>query len=198
MARRRLRRLVTRRRMKWAGTVLCVLVLGVFVASAWYEAWWVIVKPKQEVFVVVGQGVLMFEVIDFDALPFSFPLRYESFPIRQVYNSWIEESFLIRQVYNPRIELWPRWVMQRRGNPPISPPPGLRSVLSRPGSPTFTWSYATVPLWLPLLLIAAPTAWLWYTDRRPKPWQCPKCRYDLRGLDGAVCPECGHGVEAEP
>ena len=48
-----------------------------------------------------------------------------------------------------------------------------------------------VPLWFPLLLIAAPPAWLWYTDRRAKPWQCPKCRYDLRGLDGGVCPECG-------
>ena len=53
----------------------------------------------------------------------------------------------------------------------------------------------SIPLWLPLLLIAAPTAWLWYTDRRPKPWQCPKCRYDLRGLDGGVCPECGHELK---
>ena len=49
-----------------------------------------------------------------------------------------------------------------------------------------------VPLWLPLLLIAAPTAYLWRADRRAKPWQCPKCRYDLRGLDGGVCPECGN------
>ena len=48
-----------------------------------------------------------------------------------------------------------------------------------------------VPLWVPLCLIAAPTAWLWYTDRRAKPWQCRKCRYDLRGLNGGVCPECG-------
>ena len=42
-----------------------------------------------------------------------------------------------------------------------------------------------------ILLIAAPTACVWCTDRRAKPWQCPKCRYDLRGLDGGVCPECG-------
>ncbi len=48
-----------------------------------------------------------------------------------------------------------------------------------------------IPLWFPLLLIAAPTAWLWRTDRRIQPWQCPKCRYDLRGLEGGVCPECG-------
>ena len=59
---------------------------------------------------------------------------------------------------------------------------------------SFIWA---VPLWLPLLLIAAPTAYLWYTDRRAKPWQCAKCRYDLRGIEGGVCPECGVGIGAE-
>lgn len=24
---------------------------------------------------------------------------------------------------------------------------------------------------------------------------CPHCRYDLRGLTGSICPECGHNVE---
>ncbi|MCH7792872.1 MAG: hypothetical protein IID31_11425 [Planctomycetes bacterium] len=77
-----------------------------------------------------------------------------------------------------------------------------------------------VPLWLPLLFFALPTARLWYTDRRAKPWQCPKCRYDLRGVGGVrresgevdsenrrtgrngVCPECGrvidHSNKGEP
>ena len=59
-----------------------------------------------------------------------------------------------------------------------------------------------LPLWLPLLLIAAPTGWLWYTDRRAKPWQCATCRYDLRGLNvrsesgPTVCPECGAPIES--
>ena len=53
------------------------------------------------------------------------------------------------------------------------------------------------PLWLPLLLIAVPTAYLWRADRRAKPWQCAKCRYDLRGLDGGVCPECGNPTECK-
>ena len=47
-----------------------------------------------------------------------------------------------------------------------------------------------------ILLIAVPTACLWRTDRRAKPWQCPKCRYDLRGLDGGVWRECGASVES--
>ena len=56
--------------------------------------------------------------------------------------------------------------------------------------------FLAIPLWFPLLLIAAPTAWLWRTDRRAKPWQCAKCRYDLRGLEGGVCPECGSVEES--
>ena len=48
-----------------------------------------------------------------------------------------------------------------------------------------------VPLWPIVAILAIPTAYLWRTDRRAKPWQCAKCRYDLRGLDGGVCPECG-------
>ena len=60
------------------------------------------------------------------------------------------------------------------------------------GQGSYVQQRVKIPLWMLLLLIAAPTAYLWYTDRRAKPWQCPKCRYDLRGLDGGVCPECGH------
>ena len=57
------------------------------------------------------------------------------------------------------------------------------------------FTHVRIPLWIPLFLIAASTACVWYTDRRAKPWQCAKCRYDLRGLDGGVCPECGHELK---
>ena len=69
-----------------------------------------------------------------------------------------------------------------------------------PGPPgtVITLKTVVIPLWLPLLLVVAPTAWLWYTDRRAKPWQCPKCRYDLRGLDGGVYPECGQSPTETP
>ena len=164
MAQGRLRRLVTRRRMKWAGTVLCVLVLGVFVASAWYGGGRWFREPNRVGFIGIGRGRLMFFVYHFRppygrAVPFE-PFRFFAY----------EE---------PSINLRFRWVMSH-------------------STVGFESSAVTLftPLWLPLLLLAAPTAYLWRTDRRAKPWQCPKCRYDLRGLDGGVCPECGEAVES--
>lgn len=59
---------------------------------------------------------------------------------------------------------------------------------------TDSW-FAAIPLWPLLLLVAAPTAWLFRIDSRAKAWQCSKCRYDLRGLDGDICPECGSAAK---
>src|SRR4029077_8067454 len=51
----------------------------------------------------------------------------------------------------------------------------------------------TIPLWLPFLVIATPTALLWYRDRRRRipAGHCQKCAYDLTGNVSGVCPECG-------
>ena len=151
----KLPRLITRRRVKWAGLVLCVLVLGVYVASAWYAArGWVVNEPKLAVYMGIGRGRLAFAVINSRTSP------DRGIPLLS--------PFRLGPLDRPSIDLWPDF-----------------------GSRPTVWSYAYVPLWFPLLLIAAPTAWLWHIDRRGKPWQCAKCRYDLRGLDGGVCPECG-------
>ena len=51
--------------------------------------------------------------------------------------------------------------------------------------------YIAVPLWIPLMVLAIPTAILWYRDRRPKPGHCQRCGYDLTGNVSGVCSECG-------
>ena len=53
----------------------------------------------------------------------------------------------------------------------------------------------TLPLWVPLLAIAIPTAWLWRRDRRHPPGRCRKCGYDLTGNVTGVCSECATETE---
>ncbi len=55
--------------------------------------------------------------------------------------------------------------------------------------PLSTWLW--LPLWIPIatLLAAALAA---TRTQRSRPGRCPRCGYDLRGLEtGSPCPECG-------
>ena len=52
-----------------------------------------------------------------------------------------------------------------------------------------------IPLWIPLAIIALPTAWLWRRDRRHPPGHCQRCGYDLTGNVTGVCSECATKVE---
>lgn len=54
-----------------------------------------------------------------------------------------------------------------------------------------------LPLWIPFILIAVPTALLWRLDRRRTfPGHCRKCNYNLAGNTSGVCPECGSPIGA--
>ncbi len=49
-----------------------------------------------------------------------------------------------------------------------------------------------IPNWLPFLLVAAPTAFMFYRDRkRIPPGHCKTCGYNLTGAEHERCPECG-------
>ena len=71
-------------------------------------------------------------------------------------------------------------------------PHGFSLVL---GTPDFYFSsgYWSVqlPLWLPLVIVAIPTAILWHRDRPPRKGYCLHCGYNLTGNESGVCPECG-------
>ena len=58
-------------------------------------------------------------------------------------------------------------------------------------------TYRVVPLWLILAAVSAPTAFLWYRDRRQPKGHCPSCGYDLTGNVSGVCPECGTNARSE-
>jgi hypothetical protein len=59
----------------------------------------------------------------------------------------------------------------------------------------YEMSRVNIPLWIPLLPLLALSAFVIHRDRTwPKPGQCAKCRYDLRGLASDRCPECGTSV----
>lgn len=48
------------------------------------------------------------------------------------------------------------------------------------------------PAWLVILSFAAPTAFLFWRNRRPPSGHCQRCGYDLRGSESGTCSECGH------
>jgi hypothetical protein len=55
--------------------------------------------------------------------------------------------------------------------------------------------WVTIPLWIPLVLLAGPTAYLWRTDRRRIPaGHCQTCGYNLTGNVSGRCPECGEAI----
>jgi len=48
-----------------------------------------------------------------------------------------------------------------------------------------------LPLWIPFLIVAVLTVFLWWTDRRIPPHCCQNCGYNLTGNVSGICPECG-------
>ncbi len=53
----------------------------------------------------------------------------------------------------------------------------------------------TMPLWIPLGIVAIATAFLFHRDRRRIPrGHCLKCGYNLTDNESGICPECGKPI----
>ena len=79
----------------------------------------------------------------------------------------------------------------------ISPPRTRLLYFYYKSSPTSRGSRRVVsfPLWIPFVLVALPTAFLWWRDqRRIPPGYCRKCGYDLTGNVSGACPECAERI----
>lgn len=56
-----------------------------------------------------------------------------------------------------------------------------------------------MPLWIPFLILAVPTGFLWWRDHpRMLHGHCQKCGYNLTGNVSGVYPECGQKADAQP
>src|SRR5262245_33607746 len=156
----------TRRLLKWCGTTLCVLILGVAVLSFRWQ--YCGLMGYSVTLYARGGSIEAYWVGRFPHL-FAWPEWESSVPL----NHWPEWKYAWSQQ-----PTWPTLTHPSRGE-----------------------SLLTIPLWLPFVLIAIPTALLsWLDRRRVVTGKCRKCAYDLTGNTSGVCPECGTptGVSVTP
>ncbi len=150
---------------KWGGVTLCVLILALWVASGWY----------------------VFNIS-----------RYRVTGVNP--GTWDNKTSL--DIVGGRLELasefppsWPSQLHHWDGGiaGPWHPPPGWVWSFDYHVIAGYTAFQFGIPLWVPFLILAVPSAWLFWSDhrRRKRAGHCEKCGYDLTGNTSGKCPECG-------
>ncbi|UCG16963.1 MAG: hypothetical protein JSV19_02800 [Phycisphaerales bacterium] len=156
--------------LKWVGLVGCVVIMAAWgVSTVWAFSWtW----PE-------GAGIrqcgLFYGFISFASL------QGPAAPTSMM-QGWEVERISTDDVPANGISAHGLVI---RGLIPRSP-----GILRRPGGSNALF----IPLWMPLILFAIPTAILWYRDRRPPTGHCQTCAYNLTGNVTGVCPECGETI----
>ena len=159
-----------RRFLKWAGLVVCLLI----VVGWGFSLIWLVALQRKHFCAGLYPGRISFT-----------HQRALDDPGRRIN----VDAFCIRRLYtlgSYSFALTPRKLGFNWPNGYVGPLP----------DGTYTYS-VDVPLWLALVVIAFPTAFLWYRDRRPPPGYCQTCGYNLTGLPEPRCPECGQPFDEE-
>jgi hypothetical protein len=76
----------------------------------------------------------------------------------------------------------------------VLPPPEFWTATP---SRSVTWIYVLrLPMWAVWLPVIGAASWAWWRGRaRFGAGVCQKCGYELAGLNGGACPECGNAIE---
>ena len=163
----------TRRIAKWTGLVVCAgLTVMMFVSQ-----WWAVRRLTEELEIaIVGRGIWLQWV------------TVEDWPAGSIISPNEDRGWSI--LNNDGLQFRPTGIVFNRRSPLC-----WWFHYQSFGTAGIQLHTVQIPLWMPLLAIAIPTAWLWRRDRRYPPAHCRKCGYDLTGNVTGVCSECGVKVK---
>lgn len=164
------RRCGIRRVTKWAGAVFCIVLATVGLLS-FFRRYGISALP--------GEGGTWQTTVGNGSWVLSHSPRSED------YAAFVEAHKAQHGEFPRKLE-WDWMVAPIQGNVSVLPSWGKVS------SPGFTLYALRFPLWIPFVLVALPTAWLFWADRGRNRPGCCSCGYSRAGLDAAgACPECG-------
>ncbi len=162
----------TRRVLKWVGTALCMSIMALLFLSGEYH---ISLRTRWEYGVefLFGSIIIHWPHKDMPALPPERILMAQAPRLLGPYD--------VRKLFS-----WPGYWPPRY----YGPQPMRSSIRS------FSTGSLAVPCWMLFLVVAAPTAYLWWSGRGIPTGQCRKCGYNLTGNVSGRCPECGAVVPA--
>ncbi len=150
---------------KWGGVTLCVLLFALWLASGWYYLAFDYVDPEET------DGMFLRDIGVMNGSLVVVNLIDPNTPPRDLEWQFVVRRWTDALTNTPSQASWTWWWWSWGGLPPI----------------------IGIPLWLPFLLTALPTGFLFWSDhrRRMRADCCDKCGYDLTGNTTGRCPECG-------
>ncbi len=163
-----------RRTLKRAGVGVCVVILGAWIGSTIWAVGW----TRGTLTFAVESGT--FITVKFRDEATRAKLQAETGTIQQGWSSVRMPTLDVFSIDSGGLASYfgLRFPQVRDTPSDVSPNAAVRCVF--------------IPLWLPFLIVALPTTFMFYRDRkRIPPGHCSTCGYNLTGAEHERCPECG-------